>query len=1055
MHQDSTSTRRAQSHSSRPRRPTRRRVELEALEDRRLLAASLNLAGGTLTFQASGSAMNLSIAVDSAGTSYTLTDPTQTIALEGGAGGGGWTPSPDGHTVTGPASSFTAITVQGDTGAFDDVVSVNSTKAPITVATGGGGDSFFLSPGAIDAAVTLANGGFTTGADSVFYNLDGVNSFYAAGGQGRETIQGSQPGAGLVSVFSDKPSFASSFPAATVSGALLSISLNTLYYPALVPLSTTLSMSGGTVTAAVAGGPSRAFAQSLINQLTVGGTTAGSTLTIDYSGGVPYAGGVTFSPPAADAGASNALVLQGGSFTQEAYVASGPGAGAIVFPNRVIGGTTLTNIVDFSNLSPITDTVPVSGYTFTAPSGSQAIQIQPGPVVSGTQTTRISSATNAFERVDFANKDSVTIQAGAGDDSIAFTNFGAPGATSPFTVDGGTGTDALIVNTVLPTVNVATPGVLTFGAGQPTIDYANVEQITVNQTGTPPAGVPATFQAVEARPFVQQTVARFNDPSATSSTVYHASIDWGDGSTPSAGQIVAAGASGGFDVLGNHAYAAAGEYPVAVTVTRQGGGSGSTTIVGGVPITVGSADTSVTIASTADVAAAPLSASGVALSGRAGAPLSASAGGIQVAAFTDSGTDRPATSYLALISWGDGSAPTPATAIIATGSAGGVVYNVFGDHAYANPGSYPVTVLITKPPFPVAAPAVPAPDPGARAVASTTATILPPAVAAVTGRLDPASDSGSSNADGITNVVQPTFSGLVDASGATVVVVAAPWNGGAPILLGATQADDAGAWRLTSGVALPDGAYTIALFASDRFDPAAAVTQALPLPLVIDTAGPRLTAAAFDPRSGRVVLTLQDFGGVANIGSGINPYTLTDPSNFAFGFVSSPVRGYRPPTYWLIGPNAVSPATTIGPQTVTVPVNGGAPIRGGTYQLTMRSRSVTLPSGVQDLAGNALDGEFLGGFPSGNGVPGGDFTARLDSIHNLVYAPGTVVGPAPAPTRPRPTPPARPTPRPRPVPRPAPNPPARPTPRPRPTPPARPARPALVARPFARPPIHR
>jgi hypothetical protein len=38
---------------------------------------------------------------------------------------------------------------------------------------------------------------------------------------------------------------------------------------------------------------------------------------------------------------------------------------------------------------------------------------------------------------------------------------------------------------------------------------------------------------------------------------------------------------------------------------------------------------------------------------------------------------------------------------------------------------------------------------------------------------------------------------------------------------------------------------------------------------------------------------------------------------------------------------------------------------------------------VQDGAGNALDGEFYGGFPSGNNVAGGNFVARVNYIHGI------------------------------------------------------------------------
>ena len=48
---------------------------------------------------------------------------------------------------------------------------------------------------------------------------------------------------------------------------------------------------------------------------------------------------------------------------------------------------------------------------------------------------------------------------------------------------------------------------------------------------------------------------------------------------------------------------------------------------------------------------------------------------------------------------------------------------------------------------------------------------------------------------------------------------------------------------------------------------------------------------------------------------------------------------------------------------------------------------------MQDLAGNAHDGEFYNTFPSGHKNNGGDLVARLDTIHNTVIAPQNLVGP--------------------------------------------------------------
>lgn len=54
------------------------------------------------------------------------------------------------------------------------------------------------------------------------------------------------------------------------------------------------------------------------------------------------------------------------------------------------------------------------------------------------------------------------------------------------------------------------------------------------------------------------------------------------------------------------------------------------------------------------------------------------------------------------------------------------------------------------------------------------------------------------------------------------------------------------------------------------------------------------------------------------------------------------------------------------------------------YRITL---SGAAPSMIMDLNGNALDGEFAGGFPSGNGVAGGDFVTQFTISTPLVIGP--------------------------------------------------------------------
>lgn len=73
--------------------------------------------------------------------------------------------------------------------------------------------------------------------------------------------------------------------------------------------------------------------------------------------------------------------------------------------------------------------------------------------------------------------------------------------------------------------------------------------------------------------------------------------------------------------------------------------------------------------------------------------------------------------------------------------------------------------------------------------------------------------------------------------------------------------------------------------------------------------------------------------------------------------------------------------------------NNGGYLKGGYFQIIARAKSVLLKGGIQDVAGNALDGEYYGPTSaSGNGVPGGDFVANVTAIHNGNSGPITIIG---------------------------------------------------------------
>jgi hypothetical protein len=263
----------------------------------------------------------------------------------------------------------------------------------------------------------------------------------------------------------------------------------------------------------------------------------------------------------------------------------------------------------------------------------------------------------------------------------------------------------------------------------------------------------------------------------------------------------------------------------------------------------------------------------------------------------------------------------------------------------------------------------------------------------LTGSLDPASDSGISQSDGITNVTQPTFDGT-SVPLSTVKVYVTPTGGGSLQLVGTTVADAAGAWRLQSTVALADGSYTVIAQAVDQFGVTQAQTQLLPSaaigPLVIDTVGPRVTNVVFARRSGSVYVTFQD-----NL-SGLAQATLVDGANYML----NKLVGGKPGQFLSTSISLVSgSAGPTAPQQVQITFNRGRRIRVGQYLLTIRS------GGITDVAGNALDGEFYGTFPSGNGTPGGNFSAGLNATYCTVFALRPIPNGYASPTAPTRTPP--------------------------------------------------
>ncbi|HEX4110806.1 MAG TPA: hypothetical protein VHX88_21935 [Solirubrobacteraceae bacterium] len=221
----------------------------------------------------------------------------------------------------------------------------------------------------------------------------------------------------------------------------------------------------------------------------------------------------------------------------------------------------------------------------------------------------------------------------------------------------------------------------------------------------PPRGIPAgTLQATVGQP-LSTRLAKFSDGDPyEQASDYHASVNWGDGSAPQSATVSDV-PGGGFQVTGAHTYSSAGEEPLTVDVSDQDGESTGTMKD---DVSVLGSDPTVSLA---------------ALHTTVGQETAFSLGG-----FTDEagllGNCNAASAYAASVSWGDGTASSPAT-VTATGGGGlpfaPCTYTLAASHAYARAGNETVSVTVTPP------------APGGASSASTTATVADTPINAVAG----------------------------------------------------------------------------------------------------------------------------------------------------------------------------------------------------------------------------------------------------------------------------------------------------------------------------------
>jgi PKD repeat protein len=180
------------------------------------------------------------------------------------------------------------------------------------------------------------------------------------------------------------------------------------------------------------------------------------------------------------------------------------------------------------------------------------------------------------------------------------------------------------------------------------------DTVTVADAALTNPGTPPPIQATQGVALNAVALVRFNDADTSDpSSTYTATINWGDGSANTTGAI--SGAGGLFSVSGSHTYASPGSYSASVTIAD----AGSSQVV--IPVSV-------------SVVAPPI---------------------YTVATFSDPNFNDTASQFTASINWGDNTSSSGTV----NGSSGS--FSVTASHAYAEEGTYSVSVTISGPGGPI------------------------------------------------------------------------------------------------------------------------------------------------------------------------------------------------------------------------------------------------------------------------------------------------------------------------------------------------------------------
>jgi PKD repeat protein len=301
-----------------------------------------------------------------------------------------------------------------------------------------------------------------------------------------------------------------------------------------------------------------------------------------------------------------------------------------------------------------------------------------------------------------------------GDGSATITGTLGPAPSNPFGDNTDPSSDPFVDGQVSGTHNYANAGLYPVtitlrgaGPGGATITTEVAATVSAVDPSPSPVSPPLVLQVANTIAF-QGAVAQFSTPTLQDSSNFTATVDWGDGSATTTGTIVGGyiqsvptlppGLSAGsnfnvetvgpctdFQVSGGHTYATAGTFTVKVTLTDQFGHSSTAST----PIQVVPGPLTITPINPAVFSPFPPAT----YTGPVEYPLI-------LGTLTDFQGSLPGRTYSATVNWGDGSVPTAGIVVPQVNEFGGpttpvpTVFNVEGNHVYAQPGEYTITYTV-------------------------------------------------------------------------------------------------------------------------------------------------------------------------------------------------------------------------------------------------------------------------------------------------------------------------------------------------------------------------